>query len=214
MNEPQDLRYINFSSSENWWEYDQKWTLLKLIGEGERVLDVGCSYGEFGRLLKKKNCRVDGVENYEPAVLEARKVLDNVFSVDLNDDAAIDTIAGKYSAITFIDVLEHCVSPAAVLRKFKDKLTPEGRVYISVPNIANFRTRWAILRGNFDYQKYGVMDETHLRFFTRKTALELVASSFSRVREVGYTPAHNRLYRFMHLWPELFALQFVIEGRP
>lgn len=209
--ENNDYRYYN--SSKNWDKNDPKWSVLNSINDNETVLDVGCSYGDFGFLLKKKNCQVDGVELYEPAILEAQKVLDNIYPLNLNDLDSINKITKNYSVITFMDVLEHCIEPEKVLESFKSKLSPDGRVYISVPNIANFRERWAMVRGNFDYEKYGVMDVTHVRFFTKETALKLVASSFSHTKIIKCTPRHRYLNRIVGWWPEMFAMQFVIEGR-
>lgn len=211
MENTQDFRY--YSSSKNWDKFDPKWSVLDAINEGESVLDVGCSYGDLGFQLKKKNCTVDGVEMYEPAINEAEKVLDNVYPMNLNNMGSINNITKKYSVITFMDVLEHCVDPEKVLENFKTKLAPNGRVYISVPNIANFRERWAIMMGRFNYEKYGVMDETHVRFFTKETALRLVESSFTHTKIIKVTPRHRYLNRIVSWWPEMFAMQFVIEGK-
>ncbi len=205
--------YRYYDSSKNWDRNDPKWSVLNAIDENETVLDVGCSYGDFGVQLKMKNCKVDGVELYGPAIIEAQKVLDHIYPLNLNKINSIGKIDKNYSVITFMDVLEHCIEPANVLESFKSKLTAQGRVYVSVPNIANFRERWAIMRGHFDYAKYGVMDETHVRFFTKETALKLVGSSFAQTKIIKYTPRHRYLARIVSWWPEMFAMQFVIEGR-
>ena len=178
------------------------------------MLDVGCSYGDFGRRLKSKNCNVDGVEIYEDAIKEARSILDNVYELDLNNPAtANELITKQYSVITFMDVLEHCNNPVAVLAAFKEKLTDNGRMYISLPNIVNIKDRLSIFAGNFNYREYGVLDKTHLRFFTKKTAIELVSSILTDVMIVKCTPLYNCLHPIVDFWPEMFALQFVIEGR-
>lgn len=208
----QNNRYFN--SSKNWWIYDPKWSVINAISENEKVLDVGCSYGDFGVQLKKKNCTVDGIEIYEPAILEAQELLDNIYRVDLNNPGSInELITKKYSAITFMDVLEHCIDPVEVLRAFKNKLTDNGRIYVSVPNIVNLKDRLSILLGNFNYEEYGVMDKTHLRFFTKKTAVEMVSSVFADVKIINNTPRYDFLHNIVDFWPEMFALQFVIEGR-
>jgi len=203
-----------YISSKNWWKYDPKWIVLSVIKKSETVLDVGCSYGDFGIKLKENNCTVDGVEVYEPAFDEAAKVLDNVYKMDLDYPETISAgIIKKYSLITFMDVLEHCKDPEAVLREYKKKLEKDGRVCISLPNVLNIRERIRFLVGNFDYTEYGVLDKTHLRFYTKKTALALVKSVFSEVRIIGYTPRYNFLKNVVKYWPQMFALQFVIEGK-
>lgn len=201
-------------SSKNWWIFDPKWVVVNEIKKPETVLDVGCSYGDFGEKLKKKNCLVDGVEIYEPAFIEASRVLDNVYKLDMDypDDVA-KSICRKYSVITFMDVLEHSKNPELVLRAYKEKLEIDGRVFVSLPNVVNIRERISIFFGNFDYQDYGVFDRTHLRFFTKKSACDLMSSVFSEVRLVGCTPRYNFLKGLVRLWPEMFALQFVLEGK-
>lgn len=201
-------------SSKNWWVYDPKWVVLNEISAPEAVLDVGCSYGDFGRKLKEMGCSVDGVEIYFPAYIEAQKVLGNVYQLDMDqtDDIA-KNIEKKYSVITFMDVLEHSKNPENVLRAYKDKLTSDGKVYVSLPNVVNVRERMSILMGNFDYQEYGVFDRTHLRFFTKKSAIELMHSVFSEVRIVECTPRYNFLKSVVRFWPEMLALQFVLEGK-
>lgn len=206
-------RYRN--SSKSWWIYDPKYSVLSQIIDPESVLDVGCSYGDFGRALKDKNCTVDGVEIYEPAVREAKLILDDVFQLDMDRPELVGAaINKKYTVITFMDVLEHSKDPAAVLQAYREKLSEGGRVYVSVPNIVNIRDRFSILFGNFNYKEYGVMDKTHLRFYTKKTANELMLTVFANVKLVDCTPRYNFLKKIVRFWPEMFALQFVFEGRP
>jgi 2-polyprenyl-3-methyl-5-hydroxy-6-metoxy-1,4-benzoquinol methylase len=212
MQELDSSRYHN--SSKNWWKYDPKWVVLNEITKPETVLDVGCSYGDFGIQLKSKGCAVDGVEIYEPAFKEATKVLDSVFKLDMDSPETIrNGISKCYSLITFMDVLEHCKDPETVLRLYKSKLIDGGRVYISLPNVVNIRERLLFLLGNFDYQEYGVLDKTHLRFYTKKSALALMKLVFSEVRLIESTPRYNFLKKVVRFWPEMFALQFVIEGK-
>ena len=203
-----------YTSSKNWWKYDPKWVVLNEVTKPETVLDVGCSYGDFGLRLKERGCIVDGVEIYEPAFAEATKVLNRVYKLNMDFPETIASgIENRYSLITFLDVLEHCKDPESVLRAYKDKLAEEGRVCISLPNVVNIRERFLFLFGNFNYQEYGVLDKTHLRFFTKNTAISLMSSVFTEVRLIGYTPRYNFLRKFVKFWPEMFALQFIIEGK-
>lgn len=216
-NNPEELRYLY--SSKHWWQYDPKYYVLDKINPEDRVLDVGCSYGDFGSKIKEKGCSVEGVEFYGPAIEQAINVLDNVYQIDLNNYSDIkQKINSKYDVITFMDVLEHLINPEMVLSIFKEKLVKGGRVYISVPNIANIKNRLKLLLGNFDYTEYGVLDKTHLRFFTKKTATALVQNLFNNANIVACTPAVQRFggrpaLTLVKISPELFSLQFVIEGR-
>ena len=205
-------RYLN--SSKNWWKYDPKWAVLDAITKQEVVLDVGCSYGDFGIKLIEKGCSVDGVEIYDPAYNQAAEVLRNVYRLDMDYPELIkDGLKKEYSVITFMDVLEHCKDPEFVLRAYKEKLIEGGKVFISIPNVLNIRERLSFLFGKFDYQEYGVLDKTHLRFYTKKTALMLMKKVFRNVNLIECTPRYNFLKPFVRFWPEMFSLQFVIEGR-
>ena len=204
-------RYLEFSKK--WDPNDPKHKVLTYIKNGESVLDVGCSYGSFGKRLIETGCECDGVENYKPAIDVAKTILETVHQIDLNDTQGLGRITKQYDAITFLDVLEHCIDPNKVISTLKKNLKSDGRVYVSLPNIVNFIDRWHILCGRFDYQEYGVMDKTHLRFFTKKTAIQLVRNNFSYVRCVAYTPRHPVLKPIVKFWPTLFAMQFIIEGK-
>jgi O-antigen biosynthesis protein len=204
-------RYLKFS--ENWDPNDPKHLVLALIESGDHVLDVGCSYGSFAKRLVQKGCVVDGVENYPPAIKVAKSIHNEIYEIDLNNYSELSKVIKKYDVISFLDVLEHCIDPSEVLSELKKNLTPKGKIYISVPNIVNLIDRISILRGRFEYEEYGVMDKTHVRFFTRKTAIQLVADHFGSVRCIGYTPRHPLLKPFLRFRPTLFAMQFIIEGK-
>jgi 2-polyprenyl-3-methyl-5-hydroxy-6-metoxy-1,4-benzoquinol methylase len=207
-----DQRYLN--SSKNWWKYDPKWIAYREILKNEDVLDVGCSYGDFGKKLKEKGCKVDGVEIDLIAAAAAREYLDHVDSFDIDQFPVVSSMFKKvYDTITYMDVLEHCKNPDLVISEFNKYLARDGRIIVSVPNIVNIKERFLILCGRFNYEEYGVMDRTHLRFYTRASSYLMISRHFENVRFIGYTPRFNSLNRLVNIWPTLFALQFVIEGK-
>lgn len=207
-----DLRY--YHSNTNWWRFDPKYLILNRISGTENVLDVGCSFGMFGYHLKQKGCIVDGIEIYPPAFEKSKTLLDHVFQLNLNSLDEIDqTIEDqKYHAITFMDVLEHLENPDLVLQLFKKKLKPHGKVYISLPNVVNIVTRLKFLFGHFTYTEYGVLDKTHLRFFTLQTAFELVHSVFPNSSIIGYSPVIDSLKKALPFFPGLLSLHIILEG--
>lgn len=204
-----NLRY--FASSKKWWKFDPKYIVLNKVAN-KNVLDVGCSYGDLGEKLKERNCKVDGVELYQPAVLEAKKVLNFVYEIDINNPDQVKTISNSYDVITFMDVLEHVVDPRKTLVEFSRHLDTSGIVIASIPNVLNVKERFNFLFGRFEYEDYGVLDKTHLRFYTVSSAIDLFQTVFKSVRVIGYTPRFNFLKPFVRLWPEMFALQIVLEG--
>lgn len=143
--------------------------VFNAIVSGSYVLDVGCDTGRFGEVLRKqKNCIVDGIEPCATAAQSASNLLDRVFVQSVENERSFEGLEA-YDAILFLDVLEHLVDPWSVLRGASKTLRPGGNIYVVVPNVAHISIVRRLLLGTFEYQKYGAMDRTHLRWFTRKS---------------------------------------------
>ena len=141
----------------------------------QRILDVGCAVGDFGWAIKlaKPNVQVWGIEQDFFAGGEARSKLDEVLVGSIEEQA--DLLPDQYfDAIFFNDLLEHLVSPEMVLSELKAKLAPNGVIVASIPNVRYFRNlRQLIFQQDWKYQATGVLDYTHLRFFTQKSIVRL-----------------------------------------
>jgi 2-polyprenyl-3-methyl-5-hydroxy-6-metoxy-1,4-benzoquinol methylase len=163
---------------------------LSLIDSGRRVLDVGCGFGALGKEFRRRGFEVWGIERDPKATALASERLDRVIVADLADGALLDAkLSGnQFDVIVFSDVLEHMLDPRGVVLTFLPYLAPAGRVIISVPNVANWQTRLGLLFGRFTYRDTGVLDRTHVRFFTRRSTTEFVRSCGLQVRSVDYTP--------------------------
>jgi len=139
-----------------------------------RVLDVGCSSGEFGRHLRQVR-RLDALVGIEPSErsIEAADVYDQV--VRGHFPVGGSELAGQhFDAIFFNDVLEHMVEPVEALDAARAMLRPEGVLIASIPNIRHVSvTGPLVLRGSFRYREAGILDRTHLRFFTRRSIEQL-----------------------------------------
>lgn len=148
--------------------------MLRLVGEGKRVIDFGCATGYFSQLLTKKGCTVTGVEINPEAAKFAEQYCEQVIVADL-DFVSVTAILPKqaFDVAVFGDVLEHLRNPWKVVSEIRQLLKPEGYVVASIPNIAHGAIRLALLQGRFDYMDLGLLDNTHLRFFTRKSVEEL-----------------------------------------
>lgn len=141
---------------------------LKLIGSNQTVLDVGCSSGNFGRvLIEQQNCVVDGVEINLNDAKRARKYLREVIMVDVERDDLSSLKNNHYDIIYFGDVIEHLVDPVKAIKRLAPKLNREGSIVFSVPNMAHIAVRLLLLKGEFDYTETGLLDKTHLHFYTR-----------------------------------------------
>ena len=157
---------------------DVNWGLLRLWGErsGRDVLDAGCGFATTSQHIQRRGNRVVGIESNGEAVVVARQRIQQVIQADLTQlDAVRAALNGRrFDAIIFADVLEHLAWPLGVLEAYLDLLKDDGTVIISLPNVGLWSVRLGHLFGSFNYQETGVLDATHLRFFTRRSALRLL----------------------------------------
>jgi len=142
--------------------------ILHLIKPGTKVLDIGCSSGHFGEvLIKEKGCTVDGIELDSKDAKEARKRLRHVYELNIETDP-LDEMTDHYDYIYFGDVIEHLVDPSSALKRleklFKNK--KQAKILFSLPNMSHASVRMMLLNGDFEYGKTGLLDNTHLHFYT------------------------------------------------
>jgi 2-polyprenyl-3-methyl-5-hydroxy-6-metoxy-1,4-benzoquinol methylase len=159
--------------------------IVRLVGRDKRVLELGTATGYMSRVLKEQGCTVVGVEIDPDAAELARPFCERVIVGDL-DLLDLDRELGddRFDVVVAADVLEHTKDPARVLRLVKSHLRAGGGyMAVSLPNVAHGSVRLALLTGVFPYGDWGLLDRTHLRFFTRHSIGELFASA-------GYDIAH------------------------
>lgn len=151
----------------------------------KKIIDIGCGNGAFAEVLKEKTgAEVWGIEYMDREAKIAETKLDKVFS-GMCEDYIDELPDGYFDAIYFNDVLEHLVDPYMVLDKIKYKLAPDGVVISSIPNVRYHNTFIKVLIGkDWKYEDFGVMDRTHLRFFTKKSIERMY-------QEAGYTTIVN-----------------------
>jgi len=160
--------YLNKKS--NYFSLERELFKEQVKENNLKILDIGCGYGILGSYFKRnQNCYVAGVEINLSAYEEACKSLDfvvygNVESIDL------PFTNNFFDVIIMGDVLEHLISPVSVLDKIDSFLKENGKFHISVPNIRNWKVlKKLIFNDSWEYQEWGILDETHLRFFTKKS---------------------------------------------
>lgn len=194
---------------------------VRAHGGRPEVLDVGCWNGTLGRvLIRDANATVDGIERDAEQAQHARE--NGYRRVDVVDlDRGVPGAEGRvYDFLLFGDVLEHTIHPGHVLAALVPRLKPGGRALLSLPNIAFAVNRLTHLLGRWDYKDYGILDRTHLRFFTRRTMVQLVEGAGLRVVRIdGYVGLHKHPWfvreplRWLgRVWPSLFAIQIVVEA--
>jgi len=161
-----------------------------LIKEGSVVLDVGCSLGTFGEaLITYKHCIVDGIEPDKDDAIKAAKRLRKVANNYMEEALEKGLRGEKYDHIVFLDVIEHLYNPVEALALLKDYLKPGGTVIFSIPNMAHASVRIMLLAGDFEYGETGLLDKTHLHFYTNKEIERVFNEAGFSVTNWDYTEA-------------------------
>jgi len=168
----------------------------RAAGSPERVLDVGCGQATLAAEIRNLGHVVWGIEANSIAVERAASHIGRCIHADLLDFKAIEGILAdeRFDAIVFSDVLEHLYDPLTALRFYGRFLAPGGRVLISVPNALNWQTRLSFLCGRFEYQDTGVLDRTHVRFFTFRSATRLLQAAGCSIEKTDFTPLLVRAF--------------------
>jgi O-antigen biosynthesis protein len=201
-------------------------------GEKIRIIDFGCATGYFPALLSQSGYLVTGVEINPDAAKIAEAFCDKVIVADL-DVTSIQELfpSEKFDIATFGDVLEHLRNPWKILRDVQHILKPNGIVVASIPNIAHGDVRLALLQGDFDYSPQGILDNTHLRFFTKKTVEALfeetgylitaedttrlpLFSGCNLVPQLDPSIATSEIAERLKKDPDSDILQFIIKAVP
>ena len=203
-------------------------SLLPQIGNG-MVLDVGAAHGYMAAALRGRGFRVTGIEADPVLAREAANYCEEVFVVDL--DGPLPELKCEFDVILYGDVLEHLKNPLTVLRSLNRSLGPEGIALISLPNVANIYVRLQLLMGRFDYGDRGILDRTHLHFFTRRSFRNFLDDAGLDVVHFTATPiplpmvvpprfhgwalsiAHGFNAWLSRRWQTLFGYQFVAVTR-
>ena len=209
------------SKTHDYFHHSRRDQILPLLpAQCERILEVGCGAGTTLAHLKASGIAkwIGGVELFPSAAAEAAEVLDyirqgNIETLELGLDA------GSLDVVLCLDVLEHLVDPWATIRKLTALLRPGGMLIASLPNVRHIKVVMPLLlRGEWTYGSFGLLDRTHLRFFTRGTATQLIETAGLRVdaiRPIGlaWTPL-KRFVRAVTLGQldDLLTFQYLLRG--
>ena len=183
------------------------------------ILDVGCAMGHLGELLKKQvpGRRVYGVERNEMAAAHARSVLDGVTAGDIQTKT-LPFQPATFDCMVFADILEHLTDPAAVLKRLRPLLKPQGHIVCSIPNMRHYAVILRLIHRGWEYEDYGHFDRTHFRFFSlasMKTLLAFVGFSIEHVepRIVASTKMKLLNAFCLNRLEEFLAFQYLIKAR-
>lgn len=155
--------------------------VVRLVGTDRDVLELGCATGHMSRVLRDRGCRVVGVEIDQHAATLAAPFCERVIVGDLDRlDLGGELGDKRFDVLVAADVLEHLKNPTRILASLREHLQPDGYVVASIPNVAHGSVRLALLGGSFPYAERGLLDRTHLRFYTHDTMVQLF-------EDAGYT---------------------------
>lgn len=211
-----DLSYVNP------YYRNPRTEILPYVPEGvERLLDIGCGVGAFGSSVKAaRKCEVWGIELVPHVAQLAESKLDRVFAGDVVQRVP-ELPDASFDVVTCLDVLEHLAWPDQLLRSLTRVLKPGGRVVASLPNIRYWpNLRELVQNGNFSYVDSGILDRTHLRFYTRNSIPELFAAAKYRVVSIeGLFPYSARTLKIANLlgrgrFSDCAYLQYAVVAEP
>ena len=188
------------------------------------VLDVGCSSGQFTQHIAQIGHHVTGVDAVEHP--QIHEICDTFWLHDLDEGLPAEVRKGTFDVVVLGDVIEHLRDPLSLLNQSHEALAPDGEILVSVPNISHWYPRLRVGLGLFDYDTRGILDATHLRFFTRRSVTRLLGASGFDVTALSYSasPAsevirRGKFGRYLHRvalqrFPSLFAYQILVRATP
>ncbi len=206
--------------------------VMRLVPAGTRVLDLGAE-GNYAGMLKAKGCTVVGI-NDRPIDQEGSGSYERFLIRNLEREGLPGRAgAGRFDCIIMADVLEHLRNARELLSSAKDLLEEGGLLLASTGNVAHWFVRLGLLMGRFNYKSRGILDESHVRLYTRKTFRRLVLSQGYRILHTKVTPIPFELlagrggfsrafwkwveyayYVAARIWPTMFAYQFIVTAIP
>jgi len=201
---------------------------LNALPAQSKVLDVGAASGTLARMCQNKTLRLFGVEPNPTWAKMAAPLYEKMWICSISD--LDEQHLSGYDVVILADILEHLPNPEVILQKLVEQQAPGTTFIVSVPNIANLWIRLNLLIGRFEYTDRGILDRTHVRFFTRRSFVNMVRNSGLEMISIQATPIplelvskffmtfpgrlfHAVLAQLTSWWPSLLGYQFVVEAK-
>jgi len=210
-------------------EFESHRLVFDLIDSGSKVLDVGCATGYFAKELSRKDCETWGVDGDKEAAQKAKKYCKQVIVRDLDKCDSLPFPKKSFDVVILLDVIEHLNHPEVILETIKSYLKKDGVMILSTPNIAHASIRWMLLRGDFNYTNTGIMDKTHVHFYTGDSLKKLIKGNGYSMTKLIPTNGMCKVpflykitdrlpyswqYKITEMLPNLFSHQFIVVAKP
>ncbi len=180
--------------------------VVRMVGRNRRVLDVGAGAGSISKLLREVgNCRVTGLESNREAIEKLSAYCERVYEADLNDNSWPQLLQEEapFDVLVAADVLEHVYDPQAVLKAMAGLVAKDGRIVVSLPHIAHNAVIATLLDEDFEYQDWGLLDRTHIRFFGMKNIQQLFVAAGLQIVEAQFVILAPEETEFSEKWQKL-----------
>ena len=172
--------------------------VVRLVGENKKVLEFGCSYGYMSKVIKDNfKGHITGVEMDTEAAEQARDICDRIIVGNIEKLNFDDVLKNEvFDVVIFADVLEHLSNPWEILIKIRDYLSNDGYIIASIPNISYLSVVMELIQGEFRYRDLGILDNTHLRFFTKESIIAMFESSGYYIESIDCTKVPIEISEF------------------
>lgn len=182
--------------------------VVRLVGKGKRVLEIGAGPGSITRVLKgHSGCRVTAIELDEEAIRKLSPFCEDVYQCDLNDRGWTSVLSqdGKFEVIVAADVLEHLYDPLTTLKTLRSVLALDGDLVVSLPHIGHNAVIACLLQEDLEYQDWGLLDKTHIQFFGIENMQRLFNDAGFKIIEAEFIILPPEQTELAHRWRRIPA---------
>ncbi len=182
--------------------------VVRMVGNGKRVLEIGCGPGSITKILAQHNgCEMTGMELDPSAIEKVTPYCVQVIQADLNSSnwPSLLEASEKFDVVVAADVLEHLYDPWNTLRRMVPLINQDGYVVISLPHVGHAAVMSCLINGDFEYRDWGLLDRTHIRFFGLRNIEALFAQAGLKIVEARYVITAPEATEFAAGWSRLSA---------
>ena len=206
-----------FLKDEGYYSRPQDDILSLIPPDAEKILDVGCGKGTLAKKLCEQQKKVFGIEKDPAIAQEASKCFHKLLVGDI-ESVSLPFSEDYFDCLIFADVLEHLQDPWSVLKKTRKFLCEEGKVIASIPNVQHYKVVRDLLKGHWNYSRSGILDITHLRFFTLEGIRALFEQTGYKIEQVIEKKRASFKYNLLNMLAfgrlkHFLAKQYLIVAR-